>query len=99
MCILAKNLNIMNHFKEINDLYKDLISKYPKLTLYEALDIASKIQNCYAMDNIATAINSGLNVGKDYPTSLEAIAIKLGYGRDNYHGSILEAIDKISEKE
>ena len=67
---------------QIKDKAKELRNYYPKLSLYESLNLAAKIQKneLYAKANVISEEENA------YPPVLEAIAISLGYTNRDFIG-------------
>ncbi|NJK93998.1 MAG: hypothetical protein HC905_02885 [Bacteroidales bacterium] len=76
--------------KEISELADELKEKYPKMTEFEALQIASKVQyNRILSDALFPHTNA--------PGTFEAIAIQMGYSHKLNAGTIPDALNEIAE--
>lgn len=79
----------MNYYQRVKRISEELKDDYKELTVYESLDIATKIVQ-------SETIGDGLLVNNNNdPTALEAVAMILGY-KKHFSTSI---VDAISEKE
>lgn len=66
---------------------KELKENYPKLSDFERLSLAVQIERNNLLEN-------GLNISRsdNYPSSLEAIAISLGYTDKNHNLTITDVL-------
>ena len=71
---------------QIKDKAKELRKDYPTLSVYESLNLATKIQKneLYAKANVISEEEYG------YPPVLEAIAITLGYTNKGFTGGYFD---------
>jgi hypothetical protein len=66
---------------------KELKVDYPKLSDFELLSLAIQIERNQLLEN-------GLNISRsdNYPASLEAIAIALGYTKEQFQQTITDVL-------
>ncbi|PPK75932.1 hypothetical protein B0F87_10419 [Methylobacter tundripaludum] len=76
--------------KSVNQYAKELKLDYPKLTEFEALNLAIGMQR-------NEIFRVGLNVSSDdsYPSALEALAIALGF-HSSGSGNVIDALKEIA---
>lgn len=83
---------MQTHIESYHEIAEGLRKTYSELTIIEALNLAVQIERNQILENAFTVSRNDEN-----PPSLEAIAISLGY--DNARSSLVEAINKIADKE
>ena len=79
----------MTKIQSYEAIATDLRSEYPDLTQFETLTLAIQIQKNEILEN---AFNVSRN--DNYPSSLEAIAISLGYTSDQFKQTITEVLKR-----
>jgi hypothetical protein len=70
-----------NFVKEVNEFAKEILEENTKLSSFEALQIAVKIQQNKILSQVFMLSMSD----KEYPSALEAIAIALGYNQNYFN--------------
>lgn len=80
----------MNNYTEILKTAKHLRDEFKELTIYQSLEIASKIQQC-------EVLSAGLLVQGTSPVALEAIAMVLGFNPgDSNMSTITDSLERLS---
>jgi len=76
--------------KEVTELANELMDEQWGITKMQALELAVQIQN-------NRVLSDAFVVGRDgHPSALEAIAISIGYDKDN-NATLIGVIDNLAE--